>query len=118
MWVSIKESRPKSRTELAAWYEAIFDAQESSGMSVAEAADEIGVTASTLYQWRRRLVAAPDADLQAAGLVRVRVGRGEEPLSKGSRSVVLRLGENRSVEVPDGFDADELARLIEVVATC
>ena len=119
MWKSINESRPASRADLAAWYEAIFNAQESSGMSVSEAADEVGITATTLYQWRRRLSAAPDVDLQpASGLVQVHVRRREEQPREAPRSIVLRLGGDRSIEVPDGFDADELARLIEVVVAC
>ena len=121
MWKSINESRPADRAGLAAWYEAIFNAQESSGMSVAEAADEVGITATTLYQWKRRLSAAPGVDLQpASGLVQVHVRRSrraDQPREAG-RSVVLRLGEDRSIEVPDGFDADELARLIAVVVAC
>jgi transposase-like protein len=121
MWKSINESRPADRADLAAWYEAILNAQESSGMSVAEAADEVGITATTLYQWRRRLsaMAAPDVDLQPASkLVRVHVRRREEQPREARRSVVLRLGGERSIEVPDGFDADELARLIPVVVAC
>jgi transposase-like protein len=121
MWKSINESRPADRADLAAWYEAILNAQESSGMSVAEAADEVGITATTLYQWRRRLSATPDVGLQPASeskLVRVHVRRREEQPREARRSVVLRLGGERSIEVPDGFDADELARLIPVVVAC
>lgn len=119
MWNSLNESRPTSRSELSAWYEAVLNAQESSGMSVSEAADEVGVTPSTLYQWKRRLSPAP-GDLQptAPGLVQVHVTGAPDHFGEEARSVVLRLGEDRSIEVPDGFDSSELARLIEVVVSC
>ena len=47
--------RPRTREELAGWYSAVLEEQASSGLSIAEYADELGVTATTLYQWRRRL---------------------------------------------------------------
>ena len=52
--------RPRSRDELEAWYGAALDDQATSGLSVAEYAEGIGVTAATLYQWRRRLGADSD----------------------------------------------------------
>ena len=47
--------RPSSRDALRDWYSAILEDQESSGLSVAEYADKVGLSAATLYQWRRRL---------------------------------------------------------------
>jgi transposase-like protein len=112
------EARPSSRAELAAWYESLLEEQEQSGLSVAEFAEEIGVTASTLYQWRRRL-SSPDrgAGGMAAGLVRVQVAR-EEAGPAARSSLVVRLRGGRVLEVPPGYDADELSRLIEVLEAC
>lgn len=114
------DHRPSERSALAAWYgEALAD-QEESGLSVAEYAEEIGVTAATLYQWRRRLAGARRGHgATAAGLVRVRVRRGQEGRAEiaGVR-LVVRLSSGRSIEVPAGFDALELARVVEVLEAC
>ena len=119
MWNSITESRPTSRSELAAWYRTVLDEQQRSGLSIAEAALEVGVTAATLYQWKRRLrrPVAPPPQL-AAGLVQVRVRPAEASPGESCPAFVLRLGQERAVEVPTGFDAEELARLIEVAVAC
>lgn len=109
------EPRPTDRAELAAWYEAIIDEQERSGLSVTEAAEEVGVTAATLYSWKRRLCRA-DTEV-ARSLVRVHVPDAEYRPST-SATLVLRLRQGRAIEIPDGFDADELARLIAVVDAC
>jgi len=110
------EARPSSRCELAAWYESVLEEQEQSGLSVAEFADQIGVTASTLYQWRRRL-SSPDRGTGGAapGLVRVQVACEQEV---PTASLVVRLRDGRGIEVPRGFDRAELSRLIEVLESC
>ena len=114
------ESRPTSRSELAAWYQAVLEDQERSGLSVADYAEEIEVTPATLYNWRRRLDSVPPrAPLhEAAGLVRVQVRREAERPDAGTGALVVRIARGRSIEVPPGFDADELARVIEVLEEC
>lgn len=108
--------RPSRRSELAAWYESVLEEQEQSGLSVTEFAEEIGVTASTLYQWRRRLTTpSRRTGGVASGLVRVQVARGGEAL-RGT--LVVRLNSGRGIEVPRGFDPEELSRLIEVLEAC
>ncbi len=114
------KSRPRSRSELAAWYESVLDDQEGSGLSVAEYAEEIGVTPTTLYSWRRRFESAPAPKRrrEASGLVRVQV-RGEAEVPAGrTETFVVRVGRSRAIEVRTGFDADELARVIEVLEAC
>ena len=49
------EVRPTSRRDLASWYARALEAQRASGLSVADYAMRIGVSAPTLYLWRRRL---------------------------------------------------------------
>ena len=114
------DTRPSSRSELATWYEAALADQESSGLSVAEYAGKVGVTAATLYSWRRRLVSEssrqPAGD--ACGLVRVEVRRDAQGLAPESETLVVRVGRRRSIAVPPRFDADELARVIEVLEAC
>ena len=114
------DDRPTKRSALAAWYREALAEMEGSGQSVAEYAEEIGVTPATLYQWRRRLARdrrSPDA--AATGLVRVRVERGigqrDEERVDG---LVVRLARGRSIVVPAGFDAEELVRILEVLEAC
>lgn len=108
------------RDGLARWYSEVLAEQASSGLSVAEYAEEIGVDASTLYQWRRRLApGAGDRQVRSPfGLVEVAV----EPDRSGAETVleclVVRLEGGRRIEVPRGFDAAELGRLVRVVESC
>ena len=90
-------------------------------MSVAAFASRIGVAVSTLYQWRRRLHDS-----------RIRVGRSgpqflevakatpSTPMPPSSLPVlVVRLcADRRTIEVPPGFDAGELRRVIEAIESC
>lgn len=114
------DSRPTSRSELPAWYESALADQARRGLSVAEYADEIGVTPATLYSWRRRLESAssPKPRREAPGLVRVQVRRKAELPAARTEALVVRVGRSRSIEIPADFDADELARVIEVLEAC
>jgi transposase-like protein len=88
-------------------------------MSIADYAEELGVTAATLYSWRRRLggalaEAAPVTD--PLGLIEVKVSRSTS--AQPSPDLVVSLASGREVRVPDGFDAASLRRLIEVLESC
>jgi transposase-like protein len=111
--------RPTERSALTAWYEEALADQEASGLSVAAYAVKIGVTPATLYQWRRRLARDRGSDKAATGLVRVRVARnimqGEE---EHAARLIVRLSRGRSIEIPAGFEAEELVRVIEVLEAC
>jgi transposase-like protein len=112
--------RPRSREQLSSWYAAVLDDQESSGLSVAKYADELGVTAATLYQWRRRLAAddAVEQDLSRPfGLVEV-VPHCAVATVRTESSFVVRLGHDRGIEVPHEFDDVELRRLVAVLESC
>ncbi len=109
--------RPQSRDELTSWYAAILSNQAASGLSVAEYAGELGVTASTLYQWRRRISAQDGAEEpRSVGLVEVRVTDCSS--SSSATPFVVRLGDGCSIEVPSGFDDAELKRLIRTLESC
>ncbi len=111
--------RPRDRNGLAQWYAAALEDQASSGLSVTDYAFEIGVTAATLYQWRRRLSAPGGGDRtqDGAGLVEVTVKRG--PVTENAGSYVVRVrGVDRCIEVPRGFDCDELRRLVTLLESC
>ena len=107
-------ARPTGRQELAAWYGAVLVAQARSGLSVAEYAERVGVTGATLYQWRRRL--GEDRGVGGrAKLVEVAVA-GREGIGE---ALVVRLSDGRrSIEVPRGFDDDDLRRLIALLESC
>lgn len=108
--------RPTSRSELAAWYSAALDVQAASGLSVADYAAQIGVSVPTLYQWRRRLESPTRADRDGAKLVEVTVAR-QAP--SGCDGMVVRVCDGRrSIEVPGGFDCEDLRRLVEVLESC
>ena len=117
--------RPGRRDELAQWYAEVLAHQASSGLSVAEYAAEIGVTASTLYEWRRRLkgqVGGGQPPSGTFGLVEVALqkdpqGRDQEAAGR-SAGLVVRLGGDRGIEVRRGFDGDELRRLVTVLESC
>lgn len=108
--------RPASREELSAWYSAALDAQAASGMSVADYAARIGVSVPTLYQWRRRLECPTRGSQGRAQLVEVTVTR---PAPSTSGGMIVRIGDGRRcIEVPRGFDAADLQRLVAALESC
>jgi len=112
-------NRPRSRDELAEWYAEALNDQATSGLSVADYAERIGVSGATLYQWRRRL--APDDDdrsglTRPAGLIEVTLEAERSADLPGPFTV--HLGRDRSIELPPQFDDNELRRLINVLESC
>ena len=103
----------------------------ASGQSAREYAERNGLSQTTLYRWRQEYERTPESASSRKGrgtsekvslprlpkerFVEVEVRR-EEPESPvgGSRFVVEVVG-GRRVEVPRGFDGDELRRLLEIV---
>jgi len=112
-------ARPDDRQGLSEWYAAALEDQASSGLSVADYAIEIGVTAATLYQWRRRLSEEGGTRpvRRGGGLVEVMVKPGT-PAAE-SCTYVVRVGcGGRSIEVRRGFDSGELQRLVTLLESC
>lgn len=111
--------RPTSREELTDWYAAALSAQASSGLSVSAYAALIGVTAATLYQWRRRLACDGDGDHEGspANLVEVTLARSTPSVAE--HRLLVRIGDGRrGIEVPRGFDAADLQRLVAALESC
>jgi len=108
--------RPARREDLTAWYESALDLQARSGLSVTDFAARAGVSAWTLYEWRRRLSRAADQhEAPPPRLVEVAVVQ-ETPGASSRLSVHLRNGHR--VDVPSGFDTADLHRLIGVLESC
>ncbi len=111
--------RPQGRKDLAEWYAAALEEQESSGMSVADFADELGVSPATLYLWKRRFAAEkPRAPGSPCLTGLIEVFRKTEPLPAAADAVVIRLGSGRCIEVPKHFDDRDLVRLVEILESC
>jgi transposase-like protein len=117
--------RPSSREGLERWYTAVLAEQESSGLSVTDFAAELGVTATTLYYWRRRLAAGSSQGRRPArsqgpkGLVEVTVDRSVALVAtRITEPFVVHLGDDRSIEVPRVFDDADLRRLVTVLKSC
>ncbi|MCP5041374.1 MAG: hypothetical protein GY944_10140 [bacterium] len=115
-------TRPSARADLASWYEAIFREQDRHGLSMRELAEQIGISLYTLYAWRRRLSEEePSDDHEVPGLLEVRVRRDDaasELRAGSSGRLILRIGREREIEIPPGFDSFELARLLGVLESC
>ena len=105
---------------MAAWYEAVLFEQESGGLSVAEAAEEVGVTPATLYHWRRRLSGESrelGADSrESRGLIELSVV--EKRSEAEADSFIVRIDGGRSIEVPHDFNESMLKRLVAVLEEC
>ena len=87
---------------------------EASGESAAGFARRIGTGAATLYRWRRELkrtAAGRDAAPALAKLVEVRPAAA----AFGEDRFEVRLPGDRSVRVPQSFDAEALGRLLRVL---
>lgn len=109
--------RPASRRDLSAWYSAALKAQAASGLSVGAYAERVGVSAWSLYQWRRRLSSGSKDRHRGTRLVEVALARPVSPVATGG--LVVRVNEGRrSIEVPGGFDGDQLRRLVTVLESC
>lgn len=112
--------RPQSRGQLASWYAAALEEQAESGLSVSEYAAELGVTPATLYSWRRRLESRVSERGSTArgrdGLIEIALTDGISP--EGGGCFIVRLGDDRSIEVPRGFDEADLRRLVAIVGAC
>jgi hypothetical protein len=111
--------RPTSRDELAVWYSEALAAQAASGLSVAAFAGRIGVSVPTLYMWRRRLGPCQAREVPAR-LVELTVTRTPSmPDATSASAMVVRLcSGRRSIDVPAGFDDDELRRLVAALESC
>ena len=113
-------ARPTSRADLAEWYAAILEQQAASGLSVTAFAEQVGLSAWTLYDWRRRLSWSESPGhgcLRAEPkLIEVAIA---QPGPVHDAPMVVRLGDGRrSIAIAPGFDSGELRRLVAVLESC
>ena len=111
-----RERETDGRREREAYYEELLDEQEESGLSVAAFAEEAGLSAATLYSWRRRLGRAATRG-GTAGLVEVCVSDIAAIREAPGRIVVAVAGGTR-IELDADFDESALERLLGVLARC
>lgn len=116
-----EEDRRRRGRELVAYYRGLLLEQSKSGRSVSEFARVVGVSAPTLYLWRRRLRREGRSGSEPkpnGGLVEVHVSpdRGSDPSKRAGLALHLKSGHR--IEVNQDFDASELRRLLAVLERC
>ena len=107
--------RPSDRSQLAAWYTTLLNEQERSGLSFRQFAMRFGINIQSLYSWKKRLTEPCDS---TPGLVEVKLSKTPSLDSEQLVPIILRLGSDRAVEVPDNFNAAELKRLVRTLEAC
>lgn len=109
-------SRSGGRNDLAEYYRGLLEEQAQSELSVSAFAEEVGVSAATLYLWRRRFADSAEAS-EVGDLVEVQVtGEGAE-LQRGT-SIVLTVDGRLRIELAADFDDGALERLLRVLSRC
>lgn len=105
------------RTEREGYYEALLDEQEESGLSVAAFAEEAGLSAATLYSWRRRLGRSATRARGSNGLLEVCVS-GDEGSGEASGRMILTVAGETRIELEADFVESALERLLGVLDRC
>jgi transposase-like protein len=101
------------RDGLASHYADLLSKQEASHLSMREFAAQHGVSACTLYQWKRRLSSDPNAERGEVGsLVAVDVIKPADAPTR-AESYELSFANGISLRLPRDF---EVARVGELVA--
>ncbi|QDU69842.1 IS66 family insertion sequence element accessory protein TnpA [Engelhardtia mirabilis] len=108
-------ARSRGGTDLAKYYRELLEEQAESELSMTEFAGEVGVSAATLYGWRRRLAAS--AQVEAGELVEVQVTDDEVGMRQRA-PIVLTIDNRLRVELEAGFDAAALERLLRLLSRC
>ena len=108
--------------ELAKEMRRVLERGRSSGLSLLAFSKREGLSYSKLQYWGRKFRSGDDSSGRAeppVELTRVRVVPDVTP-SNGASPPVLAvwLGNGIALEVPAGFDAVELERLVNVLSAC
>ncbi len=103
-----------ARTELEEHYAALLDEQEESGLSVSAFAEQEGLSAATLYSWRRRLRRST-AQNSTVPLVEVCV---DDEVDPPPVQMVVVISDGTRIELSPDFDESALERLLGVLDRC
>ena len=110
------DSAPMARTIDDQRARAAITRWRASGLSIAEFLRSEGLgRRTTFYRWKAHVEASEAA--VAPRLVPV-VLNSARPRGVAGEPFVVELGDDLRIRVAAGFDADELARLVEVLAGC
>lgn len=114
----MKTTRARSggRSGLAEYYRGLLDEQAKSELSVSAFAEEAGLSAATLYSWRRRLAGAVE-ESDAGDLIEVQVTDDDAVLRRGA-SIVLMVDGRLRIELESDFDDVALERLLRILSRC
>jgi len=99
-------------SERAKDWQRLVRAWQRSGLSQAAFCRQHGLSPVTFSSWRHRIASPAAVVPEARRFVEVALAPGEREVYE----VRLRCG--RTVRVPAGFQADDLARLIAAVESC
>jgi hypothetical protein len=106
-------ARPRWRKDDA---RLVLDAWRRSGQTMSAFARLYGIKYERVARWKGRLHGEPNGEPRAAVRFHpVRVRPVERQRNDSVDRIELVLSEGRSIRVPQGFDADDLRRLLAVV---
>ena len=100
----------------AGYYRALLDEQASSELSMTAFARGVGLSAATLYSWRRRLAAASEAT-QAEDFLEVKV-TPDTTIGRSGVPIVLTVDGRLRIELEPDFDDGTLERLLRLLSRC
>ena len=118
--------RPRSRADLAAWYQSLFEMHAASKLSLKAFAVEQNIPLQNLYNWRRRLVARGSEPQTGELRPRKQPGLIELDLRSDSSEMpalaqhryVLTFNDRCTLEIPKGFNVSEAQTLIALIKKC
>ena len=99
---------------------AAFARFEESGLTLKAFGEREQISYTTLQYWRRRFRDEdnPSKDRGVVALAPVRVVPDEAPASLSGERFEVWLTNGVSLEIPRGFDEDDLRRLVGVLLSC
>jgi transposase-like protein len=113
--MKVRRATGGAGSDLAKYYQELLEEQARSGLSVTEFAEGVGVSAATLYLWRRRLAGSANR-AEVGDLLEVQV-TDDESGGRG-RPMVLAIDGRLRIELEADFDAGALERLLRLLSRC
>ena len=106
----------KTRKAKRSYWSAHIKAWKSSGLSQAEYCRVYNLKSNAFTYWKGRFKEITNPH----GLIPVQLLEETQLPELPSPHLIIRMGNTLSIEVPDGFDASTLAKVMEILkgATC